>query len=112
VHSNISEGTIWVPGLDWIRSCIVAPLRSKELLLGYLYLDSSQPNRFTDTHAQWVQGFADQLGTALHNLRLRADMATYAQELELRVAERTDLYRPCQPPRSGRPAVGSPRGSG
>ena len=93
VHPNLTENAIALPDLAWVRSAIVAPLRSKELLLGYLYLDCAQPNRFTDTQAQWVQGFADQLGTALHNLRLRADMATYAQELELRVAERTDQFR-------------------
>ncbi|MBL8146632.1 MAG: PAS domain S-box protein, partial [Anaerolineae bacterium] len=82
-----------LPGLAWVRSAIIAPLRTTESLLGYLYLDSQRAGCFTEAEAQWVQGFAGQMGTALHNLRLRADMAGYAQELESRVAERTVQYR-------------------
>ncbi|MFN8379293.1 MAG: PAS domain S-box protein [Anaerolineae bacterium] len=93
LFSAIAPESLRLPGLEWVRSAIVAPLRSKESLLGYLYLDSHKPHGFTETEAQWVQGFAGQMGTALHNLRLRADMAGYAQELELRVDERTDQYR-------------------
>lgn len=93
LHRAIEPGELNLPGLEWVRSVIVAPLRSKESLLGYLYLDSQRAGCFSETEAQWVQGFAGQMGTALHNLRLRADMAGYAQELEMRVAERTDQYR-------------------
>ena len=93
VYDAIEPHDMDLPGLAWVRSAIVAPLRTTESLLGYLYLDSQRAGCFTETEAQWVQGFAGQMGTALHNLRLRADMAGYAQELESRVAERTVQYR-------------------
>lgn len=92
VVQHLAEG-IPLPGLEWVRSAIIAPLRSKDQILGYLCLDSERAAAFTDQQAGWLQGVANQMGTALHNLRLRADMARYAQELELRVAERTDQYR-------------------
>lgn len=90
---NLTPGALNLPGLEWVRAVLVAPLRSKDALMGYLYLDSIDPQAFNDSQAQWVQGFADQMGTALHNLRLRADTARHAQELELRVADRTEQFR-------------------
>ncbi|HYO88978.1 MAG TPA: PAS domain S-box protein, partial [Candidatus Limnocylindrales bacterium] len=90
---DLAPGALGLPGLEWVRAVLVAPLRSKGALLGYLYLDSIDPAAFNDSQAQWMQGFADQLGTALHNLRLRADMTRHAQELELRVADRTEQFR-------------------
>jgi PAS domain S-box-containing protein len=91
--SHLPPGALTLPGLDWVRAVLVAPLRSRESLLGYLYLDSLDPAAFGGDEAQWVQGFADQLGTALFNLRLRAEMTRHAQELELRVADRTEQFR-------------------
>lgn len=91
--TGLAENALNLPGLEWVRSVLVAPLRSTNGLPGYLYLDSASPAAFNDAQAQWIQGFADQLGTALHNLRLRADVVRHARELELRVADRTGQYR-------------------
>lgn len=86
-------GRVVLRELEWVRSLIGAPLRAKERVIGFIHLDSAHVKRFQPIHAQWLQAFADQAGTALQNAQLYEATVKHAQELEERVAERTAKFR-------------------
>src|SRR5512141_928735 len=69
---DTSASSMWIgfPGLDWIRSNVIAPIRLKDKVLGFLSLDSATPGFFTPLHAERLQTFADQAAIAIHNARL------------------------------------------
>ncbi len=69
---DTSASSMWVgfPGLDWIHSNVIAPIRLKDKVLGFLSLDSATPGFFTQLHAERLQTFADQAAIAIHNARL------------------------------------------
>lgn len=87
------EHRILMPGMEWVRSLVGAPLRSKERVIGFIHLDSAMPGLFEEKHAKWLQAFADQAGTAIQNAQLYTATRRHAQELERRVAERAALFR-------------------
>lgn len=58
--------------LAWIRSYIGAPIMVDGQMVGVLNLDSATPGFFTQTHADRLQAFADQVSIALRNARLFA----------------------------------------
>lgn len=59
----------WVPikGNEWMGSYLGAPLIFKEKLVGFLNLDSSRKNFYTEKHISWLQAFADQAAIAIQN---------------------------------------------
>jgi PAS domain S-box-containing protein len=63
-------GWVDVPGTNWIRSHLGAPLRVKGQVIGFLNLYSAIAGFFTETHAERLQAFADQAALALENARL------------------------------------------
>jgi len=69
---DTSVSPLWIgfPGLDWIHSNIIVPIRLKDKVLGFLSLDSATPGFFTQVHAERLQTFADQAAIAIHNARL------------------------------------------
>src|SRR5579859_7427666 len=69
---DTSDSGMWIgfPGLDWIHSNVIAPIRLKNKVLGFLSLDSATPGFFTQIHAERLQTFADQAAIAIHNARL------------------------------------------
>jgi signal transduction histidine kinase len=69
---DTSTSSMWVgfPGSDWIQSNVIAPIRLKDKVLGFLSLDSATPGFFTQVHAERLQTFADQAAIAIHNARL------------------------------------------
>jgi len=69
---DTSTSSMWIgfPGLDWIRSNVVVPIRLKDKILGFLSLDSATPGFFTQAHAERLQTFADQAAIAIQNARL------------------------------------------
>lgn len=67
----------------WIRSYLGAPIMFHGELLGFINVDSATTDSFTQDHAQRLLAFADQASIAIRNARR-------AQELEKRVAERTE----------------------
>jgi PAS domain S-box-containing protein len=77
------------PEVAWIRSNVAAPIRSSGAVIGFLMLDSSEPNTFTESHAEQLQAFANQAGIAIDNARLYDAIQRHASELEQRVRERT-----------------------
>ncbi len=69
---NTSTSPMWIgfPGLDWVHSNVIAPIRSNGKILGFLSLDSATPGYFTQVHADRLQSFADQAAIAIQNARL------------------------------------------
>ncbi len=80
---------VQVPGWEWVRSYVGAPIRVKGLTVGFLSVDGVRPGQFGPKDAQRLQVFADQVGTAIENARLYQQLQRYAEELEMRVRERT-----------------------
>ncbi len=68
--TNTSPLWIGFPGLDWINSNVIAPIRSNGKTLGFLSLDSATPGYFTQVHAERLQSFANQAAIAIQNARL------------------------------------------
>jgi PAS domain S-box-containing protein len=78
-----------IPEVAWIRSNVSAPIKSAGAVIGFVSLDSAQPNTFTLEQAWQLQAFANQAGIAIQNARFYDAIRHHASELERRVAERT-----------------------
>jgi PAS domain S-box-containing protein len=91
IIDDVHQFPAWsaLPGLDWIHSHLIAPLRIKGQIAGFISLDSAQANFFTATHAAHLSTFADQAAVALENAQLYDRVQRHAEELESRVADRT-----------------------
>ena len=70
--ADTTTSPLWIgfPGLDWVNSNVIAPIRSNSTILGFLSLDSATPGFFTQAHAERLQSFADQAAIAIQNARL------------------------------------------
>ncbi len=81
---DINNDPSWVAIMEtrWIRSYMGAPIRVSGETIGFINVDSTQPNFFTQTHLERLQVFADQAATAINNARSYDD-------LERRVIDRT-----------------------
>ncbi|MEK7783791.1 MAG: GAF domain-containing protein, partial [Chloroflexota bacterium] len=71
-----------VPGFEWIRAHVSAPLRFRGETLGFINLDSAAPEAFTLQDAEHLQAFADQASAALHNAQLFAETRRHLTKLE------------------------------
>ncbi len=81
-----------VPGYDVgqaVRSWVGVPLIARGKTIGAFSLQDSHPGQFTERHTRLLGQVAGQLATALDNARLFAQVQSYAEQLEHRVAERT-----------------------
>lgn len=72
VISDTSREVGWhmVPGMEWVRSYLGAPILVKSKLVGYINLDSTHPNMYDRSHVERLQIFADQAAIAIENARL------------------------------------------
>nr|MBC8333503.1 GAF domain-containing protein [Anaerolineae bacterium] len=66
-----------------IHSWLGVPLITQERLIGMLTIDSTQPHRYRQEHADLVAAFGDQVAIALENARLFADTQRQLNELSL-----------------------------
>lgn len=73
---------IVVPGAEWIRSHIGAPIRLDGETIGFLTLTSRKVHFFTEAHANSLQAFAEQAAIAIRNARLYEAIRRQARELE------------------------------
>ncbi len=73
----------------WVRSTACAPIIVNEAVIGFLNIDNSQPNAFTQADAERLQAFANQVGIAIENARLYESIQQHNRQLEARVAART-----------------------
>jgi diguanylate cyclase (GGDEF)-like protein len=67
-----------LPSSLWVNSYIGAPIRIKDEVIGFINLDSSQPNYFKQSSAERLQAFADQAAIAIENARLYQGMQQLA----------------------------------
>ena len=66
---------------SWIRSYVAAPLRVRNVIVGFLTLDSATPGHFDEHDAERLQAFADHAAIALTNARLYDEVRTAASRL-------------------------------
>jgi diguanylate cyclase (GGDEF)-like protein len=62
----------------WINSYVGAPIQIKGEVIGFINLDSSQPNFFKQSDAERLRAFADQAAIAIENARLYQGMQQLA----------------------------------
>jgi len=81
--SNTAQSQFWVSISEtaWIASYVGAPVRDKGVVIGFLNLDSTTPNFFTQQHANLLQAFADQAGVAIQNARLLSELQNSHDDL-------------------------------
>lgn len=84
ILADVREHPDWVvvPGIEYIRSCISAPLIYQGTLIGVMYFDHDKVNFYNEDHLQIATAVAQQAAIAIENARLYG-------ELEQRVAQRT-----------------------
>ena len=68
---------------------LCVPLRAHGKVIGVIDVESSQPDAFTEDDERLLATVAAQIGIAIQNTRLRAELEANNRELEQRVAERT-----------------------
>jgi two-component system sensor histidine kinase DegS len=66
-----------------LRSAMAVPLKSKENVLGFMYLADSQPQRFTAQDMQLLTSISNEVGVAIENAWLHQDVAR-----QLRIEQR------------------------
>jgi PAS domain S-box-containing protein len=93
--ANTSQSTLWqvIGQTSWIRSYAAAPLQVRGQVIGFLNINSDQPNFFTEETTRSLLAFATTAATAIQNARLYRDLQTHNVELEERVQERTAELR-------------------
>jgi signal transduction histidine kinase len=70
-----------VESTGWIRSYVGAPICSDKKVIGFIGLDSPEPDYFSAVHAAGLQSFVNQAALAIENARL------YTQARELAAVE-------------------------
>jgi diguanylate cyclase (GGDEF)-like protein/PAS domain S-box-containing protein len=82
---DTQESELWVnlPHSDWMKSYAGAPIKVKGKMIGFLNLNSSTKDFFTDTKAGWLQAFADQAGIAIENARMYGEIHEHARQTAL-----------------------------
>ena len=83
--SDTRSDPIWreVPGGEWIRSYVGAPIQTKRHFMGFVNLDSVETGFFNDTHAENLLAFANQVAIAIENARLLEETTKRAERLAL-----------------------------
>ena len=72
-----------------IRSAVVVPLKTREVMIGILYVHSPVPDKFRGEDQQLLGALADQGAIAIENARLYQQVRQHAAELEVMVEART-----------------------
>jgi PAS domain S-box-containing protein len=76
------------------QTLLMLPLVARDQVVGLMELYRDVPGyRFTASHIRLAQTLADQAGVAISNARLYEEIRGFTQELERRVAERTEDLR-------------------
>lgn len=65
-----NEDWIPLPGLEYIRAWIGAPLVTQHRIVGILNLDKREPGYYTEDHVRLVMAFANQAAVVIENARL------------------------------------------
>lgn len=76
--AHVSPDWINIPQTAWVRSHLAIPLRLEDQAIGFINLDSDQPNQFSRRDLEKLRPFVHQAEIAIRNARL------FAQEQEQR----------------------------
>ena len=77
------DGWIQVPGHEWIRSNLGAPIIIEGALAGFLSVYSKSPGSFSDDDAKKLMAFANQAAVAIENARLYHSLQQRVAEFEI-----------------------------
>lgn len=89
-NSQKSQMDIRLPAADNIQAVLGVPLEAEGNLIGVLVLaDTQNPNRFTARDVTQATTFGVQVAIALQNAKLFEELRQLNEELDLRVANRT-----------------------
>ena len=72
-----------LPGREWVRSYLGAPIRTQNQLIGFVNLDSAETGFFSETNAENLLAFANQAAIAIENARLLEQTTQRAERLVL-----------------------------
>ncbi len=86
--SDTQNDPTWMDlfGWSWVRSYLGIPISAYDHVIGFLNIDSDQPNAFTHVHAERIRVFADQAAIAIENAQLYD--AIYRDAVEMRTLHR------------------------
>lgn len=76
--THADEEWVIIPETDWVCSYVGTPICIDGEVVGFLQLDSTKPNAFSDEHAERLQAFADQAVIAIQNARAYAQAQALA----------------------------------
>ena len=84
VISNIEtyEGWSRPETQPWLRSYVAAPIKIDDETVGYLNVDSAQPNQFNAEDAHNLQVFTNYVATGINNARLFNETQRHLTEME------------------------------
>ncbi len=87
VVTDTHNNPTWIenPEVKWIRSYVGSPIVIGGKTIGFINVDSSTPNFYTQEHAQRLKVFADEAAIAIQNARI-------VEELRERNQDLTTLY--------------------
>ncbi len=86
---DIRQEPRYIDGREDVRSLLCVPMRVGERVIGVITVEGSQLDVFTDQDQEVISVVADQVGVAIENANLFAQVRRYASEQEQRVAART-----------------------
>jgi len=72
-----------IPGFEWLRSYVAAPIRFGGETIGFLNADGTRPGQFTLEDAQRLEAFASAAAVAIYNARLTSELRLLGEEWEL-----------------------------
>jgi signal transduction histidine kinase len=75
------EGWLKLPGADWIRSHLTAPLFLDDDLVGFLNVSSQRPHAFNSSDLHALELLAHVAAVALHNARLYRSLSQERDQL-------------------------------
>ena len=85
IVEDTTQDPLWIPikNSEWIKSFAGAPIMIGGKVIGFLNLDSSKLNFFSQKSAEWLQAFADHAGVAIENARLFEQVSRNAEEMSI-----------------------------
>jgi two-component system phosphate regulon sensor histidine kinase PhoR len=91
VISDTAIDPDWVVlgGQQWQRAYVGAPIKLGGVTVGFLNVNSTQASTFSIADGQRLQTFADHAAIAIENSQLYQELRSHAEQLEMRVKERT-----------------------
>ncbi|MCC6802506.1 MAG: PAS domain S-box protein [Anaerolineae bacterium] len=75
---------------QWVKSYLGTPIRAYDHVVGFLNIDSDEPNTFTPLHAERLRVFADQAAIAIENAQLYD--AIYRDAVEMRILHKATAF--------------------